>query len=67
MQDLPLNLPLNQPLQTGAQWWVACESNAMRTIKAHLLQVRGLDRMRLISRGYWQQGEANHPDHDHGE
>ena len=66
-RDLQLNLPLNLPLQTGAQWWVACESNAMRTIKAHLLQVRGLDRMQLISRGYWQQGEANHPDHDHGE
>ena len=55
------------PLQGGAQWWVACESNAMRTIKAHLLQVRGLDSTQLISRGYWQQGEANHPDHDHGE
>ena len=61
------DLPLDLPLQGGAQWWVACESNAMRTIKAHLLQVRGLDRTQLISRGYWQQGEVNHPDHDHGE
>lgn len=51
----------------GAQWWVACESGAMRTIKANLLEVRGLDRSRLISRGYWQLGETNHPDHDHGE
>ena len=55
------------PLPEGAQWWVACESSAMRAIKAHLLQVRGLDRTQLISRGYWQQGEVNHPDHDRGE
>ncbi len=54
------------PLPDAAQWWVACESLAMRAIKAHLLQVRGLDRQCLISRGYWQQGESNHPDHDHG-
>jgi len=39
----------------------------MRAIKAHLLQVRGLDRSCLISRCFWQQGDANHPDHDHGE
>jgi NADPH-dependent ferric siderophore reductase len=55
------------PMPEGAQWWVACESAAMRRIKTHLIDVRGLDRTRLISRGYWQQGEANHPDHDHGE
>jgi NADPH-dependent ferric siderophore reductase len=55
------------PLVDGALWWVACESGAMRSIKAHLLNVRGLDRSRLISRGYWQHGESNHPDHDYGE
>lgn len=55
------------PLTDGAQWWVACEAQAMRAIKAHLLAERGLDRTRLISRGYWKYGAANHPDHDHGE
>jgi NADPH-dependent ferric siderophore reductase len=54
------------PLPDQAQWWVACESAAMRQIRSHLLDVRGLDRSRLISRGYWQQGKADHPDHDHG-
>jgi NADPH-dependent ferric siderophore reductase len=55
------------PLADGAHWWVACESGAMRSIKAHLVQVRGLDAGRLTSRGYWQQGEADHPDHDYGD
>lgn len=55
------------PLLEDALWWVACESDAMRSIKTHLLQVRGLNKERLISRGYWHQSEANHPDHDYGD
>jgi NADPH-dependent ferric siderophore reductase len=49
------------------QVWVACESQAMRGIRAHLLHERGLGPTALYTRGYWQAGEANHPDHDYGE
>ncbi len=55
------------PLTQDAQWWVACEATAMRRIKSHLLDVRRLDRSLLVSRGYWQRGESDHPDHDNGE
>lgn len=65
--DLLMQAARELPLPEGAQWWVACEAGVMRAIKAHLLNERGLDRTQLISRGYWQQGETNHPDHDHGE
>ncbi|MGB0134697.1 siderophore-interacting protein [Dokdonella sp.] len=54
-------------IDDSAQWWVACEAVAMRAIKAHLTGERGLDRNRLISRGYWKQGATDHPDHDTGE
>jgi len=49
------------------QVWIACEAQAMRRIRAHLLHERGLDPASLYTRGYWQAGEANHPDHDYGE
>jgi NADPH-dependent ferric siderophore reductase len=44
--------------------FVACEAGAMREIKRNLLQERGLDREHVYTHGYWQHGEANHPDHD---
>jgi NADPH-dependent ferric siderophore reductase len=54
-------------LEQDAHWWVACESAAMREIKGHLVSVRCMERARLTSRGYWQLGQTNYPDHDHGE
>ena len=48
-------------------WWVACESNAMREIRAHLLEQQGFNKKQLVSRGYWKLGASNHPDHDYGE
>jgi NADPH-dependent ferric siderophore reductase len=36
----------------------------MREIKRDLLQERGLEREHVYTHGYWQRGEANHPDHD---
>jgi NADPH-dependent ferric siderophore reductase len=65
--SLLLQAARDLPLPDGAQWWVACESGAMRAIKSQLVDGRGLDRSRLISRGYWQLGKADHPDHDHGD
>jgi NADPH-dependent ferric siderophore reductase len=47
--------------------YVACESDAMRRIRRHLLQERGLDRAQLVTRGYWHLGVVDHPDRDYGE
>jgi NADPH-dependent ferric siderophore reductase len=49
------------------QVWIACEAQAMRRILAHLLHERGLAPTAVYTRGYWQVGEENHPDHDYGE
>ena len=47
--------------------YVACESDAMRRIRRHLLQERKLDRSQLVTRGYWHLGVVDHPDRDYGE
>lgn len=50
--------------QGNGRIFVACEAGAMREIKRNLLQDRGLNREHVYTHGYWQRGEANHPDHD---
>ena len=65
--SLLLDAVRSMPLDESAQWWVACEAGAMRAIKSHLTAERGLDRSHLISRGYWKQGAADHPDQDTGD
>ena len=47
--------------------YVACEADAMRRIRRHLLNERGLPRDQLVTRGYWRLGESDHPDRDYGE
>lgn len=47
------------------QIWVAAEANAIRRIRARLLE--SFDRDQVVTRGYWRGGEVNHPDHDFGE
>ena len=47
--------------------WVAGEARGIRGIRAHLLSTRGLPPTSVVTRGYWRQGEADHPDHDFGE
>jgi NADPH-dependent ferric siderophore reductase len=49
------------------QIWIASEAQAMRRIRAHVLHERGFAPASLYTRGYWQLGEVNHPDHDYGE
>lgn len=46
--------------------YVGCEAAAVRRIRAHLLQERGLDPATIVTRGYWKQGAMNHTDHDYG-
>jgi NADPH-dependent ferric siderophore reductase len=48
------------------QVWVAAEARAIRAVRADLVS-RGVDGDFLTTRGYWQAGEPNHPDHDYGE
>jgi NADPH-dependent ferric siderophore reductase len=45
--------------------YVGCESNAMRALRAAILETSGLERSRVIARGYWRTGAVNHPDHDY--
>ncbi len=47
--------------------YVACEADAMRRIRRHLLHERRFPRDRLVTRGYWRLGETDHPDRDYGE
>ena len=47
--------------------YVACEAAAMRRIRRHLLTERSLDRDHVVTRGYWQLGETDHPDGDYGQ
>jgi NADPH-dependent ferric siderophore reductase len=47
--------------------YVACEAGAMRRIRRHLLSERGLDRDRVVTRGYWKLGATDHPDGDYGQ
>src|SRR5579875_1736932 len=47
--------------------YVACEADAMRRIRRHLLHERQFPRDRLVTRGHWRLGEIDHPDRDYGE
>ena len=58
--------------QTGApagdaRIYLACEAAAMRRIRTLLIEELGVDRSRIVGRGYWKLGTVNHPDHDYGE
>jgi NADPH-dependent ferric siderophore reductase len=56
------------PLPPGdGRVYVACESDAVRRIRRQLLEERGLTPARLVTRGYWKRGRADHPDRDYGE
>ena len=47
--------------------YIGCESNAMRTIRHNVIEATGLDRSRVVARGYWRVGAVNHPDRDYAE
>ena len=46
--------------------YVGCEAAAMRRIRKHLLQERGLDPATIVTRGYWKLGSVDYTDHDYG-
>lgn len=45
--------------------YVGCEADGMRRIRSAIVPACGLDRSRVVTRGYWRQGAVNHPDHDY--
>jgi NADPH-dependent ferric siderophore reductase len=47
--------------------YVACEADAMRAIRRHLLVDQALPREWVTTRGYWKQGATDHPDRDYGD
>ena len=50
-----------------ARIYLACEAAAMRRIRQVLIDELGVERSRIVGRGYWKLGTVNHPDHDYGE
>lgn len=52
-----------RPLPPGPGYlWIAGESAAVRALRVHYLQERGLERQRVSAKGYWKAGEADHRD-----
>jgi NADPH-dependent ferric siderophore reductase len=45
--------------------YVGCEATALRQLRTTILAGSGLDKERVIARGYWRVGAVNHPDHDY--
>ncbi|RYG09772.1 MAG: siderophore-interacting protein [Burkholderiales bacterium] len=66
-------LPLEKALREGAaipadaRIYLACEAAAMRRIRQMLISELGVDRSRIVGRGYWKLDVVNHPDHDYGD
>ncbi|MDO9404372.1 MAG: siderophore-interacting protein [Polaromonas sp.] len=55
------------PPPADARIYLACEAAAMRRIRLLLVNELGVDKSRIVGRGYWKLETANHPDHDYGE
>ena len=56
------------PLPAGKGYvWVALESGAMQRIRDYLLHTAGMPADRMVTRGYWKLGVADHPDGDYGQ
>ncbi len=47
--------------------YVGCEAQAMRRVRNLIAEKSGLARQRIVGRGYWRIGAANHPDRDFAE
>lgn len=56
-----------EPLPAGSgRIYVGCEAAAMRRIRKHLLDERGVDPAALVTRGYWKLGAVAYTDRDYG-
>lgn len=66
-QPLAAALRLLPPIAPEARIYLACEAAAMRRLRQLLIDELGVDRSRIVGRGYWKLDAVNHPDHDYGE
>jgi NADPH-dependent ferric siderophore reductase len=66
---LPLEKALREggPIRADTRIYLACEAAAMRRIRQLLTEELGVDRSRIVGRGYWKLDAVNHPDHDYGD
>ena len=56
------------PVPAGKGYvWVALESGAMRRIRDYLTNTVEMPADRMVTRGYWKLGVADHPDGDYGQ
>ena len=66
-QPLEAALRSMKSLPADARIYIACEAAAMRRIRQLLEGELGVERSRIVGRGYWKLDTMNHPDHDYGE
>jgi NADPH-dependent ferric siderophore reductase len=45
--------------------YVGCEAGAVRQLRGTVIEASGLEKDRVITRGYWRVGAVNHPDSDY--
>ena len=45
--------------------YVGCEATALQQLRTTILAASGLDKERVVARGYWRVDAVNHPDHDY--
>ena len=55
------------PIAPDTRIYLACEAAAMRRLRQLLIDELGVERSRIVGRGYWKLDVVNHPDHDYGE
>lgn len=60
-------LRAGDPPPADARIYLACEAGAMRRLRLLLIDELGMDKSRIVGRGYWKLETANHPDHDYGD
>ena len=67
-QGLNAGLPLEQAVRQAevpasrGYVWMALEAGAMRRIRRHLIEEKGLLPEQMVTRGYWKLGTSDHPD-----
>lgn len=61
-QNPASTLPILRYPEEPGQVWIAGEASAVKAMRFHWLQDRGLDRLCISAKGYWKTGEKDHRD-----
>jgi NADPH-dependent ferric siderophore reductase len=54
-------------LAEGARVWIAGEAVAVRRVRKHFLEEKHVPVTSMTTRGYWRNGESDHPDGDYAD